>query len=384
MRAEFSNGVRTTIAGRAGYRCSYPDCGKVTIGPGAGPEDITSIGVASHIYAASEGGPRGQGELSDAELADIGNAIWLCEDHARLVDANRGEKYLPSVLLGYRDLHEFRVSLELKDLPQLPGWIERIAVNGAPFGSSNLIRLGKTTVFHGPNGSGKTTVCQWIAGTFAAPMLRPWLANAQPFGIVIRMLLRDGPRTLEARSSRDSVVFAVEGIEVPYNPLDFRVVYLRSGDWSSLGSPIERLAGMLAIPSETVVALARIVPRNPGSALHEVRVEGEELLLSFADGGQFLLPYQGMSGGEKAVAAIEFAIALATTEANYRPTLLCIDAGIGALDARATEALVARLASPSHKFQTIVVTNEPGRFVGWQSYEFTPGPPVAIIPSYNS
>ena len=67
-RTDFSQKTKVIIAARSGYRCSIPDCNRATIGPGAFPDETSSIGVASHIFAASPGGPRGKRGLYDAEI----------------------------------------------------------------------------------------------------------------------------------------------------------------------------------------------------------------------------------------------------------------------------------------------------------------------------
>jgi hypothetical protein len=67
-RHDFNAATKTLIAGRAGYRCSIPGCCRVTIGPGSEANEVASTGVASHIFSASAGGPRGFGSLSGYEL----------------------------------------------------------------------------------------------------------------------------------------------------------------------------------------------------------------------------------------------------------------------------------------------------------------------------
>ena len=85
-RDDFSKGVRDVLANRAGYRCSKPDCRAATAGPGADEEKKGSIGIAAHITAAAEGGPRYDPKLSSDERASVANGIWLCDTHARLID----------------------------------------------------------------------------------------------------------------------------------------------------------------------------------------------------------------------------------------------------------------------------------------------------------
>ncbi len=82
------------------------------------------IGKAAHIHSAAEGGPRGAGGLSPEERRSTANAIWLCSDHADLVDKNRGTDYPPGLLISYKDMHEARVARELGGVFESLGWVE--------------------------------------------------------------------------------------------------------------------------------------------------------------------------------------------------------------------------------------------------------------------
>lgn len=44
------------------------------------------VGVASHIRAASKGGPRFDATMTSAERKNIKNGIWLCQADAKLID----------------------------------------------------------------------------------------------------------------------------------------------------------------------------------------------------------------------------------------------------------------------------------------------------------
>lgn len=50
------------------------------------PTSITNIGEAAHICAASPGGRRYIEAMTPAERSHIDNGIWLCANHARLID----------------------------------------------------------------------------------------------------------------------------------------------------------------------------------------------------------------------------------------------------------------------------------------------------------
>jgi hypothetical protein len=91
MRGDFSEGVKRTVAMRVANRCSKPDCHATTSGPQLDPAKALNLGVGAHITAASPGGPRYDSSLTPKERSSTENAIWLCQNCAKLVDndANR-------------------------------------------------------------------------------------------------------------------------------------------------------------------------------------------------------------------------------------------------------------------------------------------------------
>lgn len=79
MRDDFSQGVKDLLARRVSYRCSNPDCQALTVGPATDTGKSVNLGVASHITAASPGGPRYNLSLSPAQRQSADNGIWLCQ-----------------------------------------------------------------------------------------------------------------------------------------------------------------------------------------------------------------------------------------------------------------------------------------------------------------
>ncbi|MEQ8577683.1 MAG: hypothetical protein RIC57_02980 [Balneola sp.] len=86
MRDDFTAKTKEILAKRVGFICSNPDCNMLTIGPNSDSNKNTSIGVAAHITAASEDGPRYNSKLSKEERKDISNGIWLCHSCSVLID----------------------------------------------------------------------------------------------------------------------------------------------------------------------------------------------------------------------------------------------------------------------------------------------------------
>lgn len=98
-RDEFSQATKDTLAKRVNYLCSQ--CGQQTAGPQTDPHKSLSIGVAAHITAAAEGGPRYDPALTAEERKSTSNGIWMCQNHGTLVDADES-RYTVEQLLSMK------------------------------------------------------------------------------------------------------------------------------------------------------------------------------------------------------------------------------------------------------------------------------------------
>ena len=78
MRDDFSQRTKDLLANRVGWKCSNPNCRKATRGAGIGKENIINIGVASHITAASKGGPRYDENITSQERASAEGVEVAC------------------------------------------------------------------------------------------------------------------------------------------------------------------------------------------------------------------------------------------------------------------------------------------------------------------
>ena len=111
-RDDFRSPIIRTIAQRAGYRCSNQNCLRPTIGPD-GAENSASVGVAAHITAAAEGGPKYDPDLSPEERAAAENGIWLCQTCSRLVDVDV-TSHSVDLLREWKTLAEMRAYLGIR------------------------------------------------------------------------------------------------------------------------------------------------------------------------------------------------------------------------------------------------------------------------------
>ena len=112
MVPDFNKATVDTLAKRASFKCSNPDCRVNTVGPNADPKKSTLIGEAAHIYGARVGSKRYNSEMTDVSRAQITNAIWLCRNCHKLIDADE-QKYSSDILFTWRELHEEYILSEL-------------------------------------------------------------------------------------------------------------------------------------------------------------------------------------------------------------------------------------------------------------------------------
>ena len=110
-RHEFNSGTKTLLAKRSGFQCAI--CQAVTVGPSAESVDsITNIGVAAHITAAAPGGSRYDESLTPSERSGIRSGIWLCQNHAKLIDSDQAT-WTVSKLHDIKSRHEAYITRSL-------------------------------------------------------------------------------------------------------------------------------------------------------------------------------------------------------------------------------------------------------------------------------
>jgi len=104
-RDDFSPRVKRTVAERAAYICSNPECRKPTAGPHSDPDKSLKTGEACHICAAAPGGPRYDPAQTQDERGSTQNAIWLCTECSTRIDKDES-RYPVEALLEWKRNHE--------------------------------------------------------------------------------------------------------------------------------------------------------------------------------------------------------------------------------------------------------------------------------------
>jgi hypothetical protein len=138
-RDEFSPRTRQAVALRANHHCSFRGCPQPTSGPSdESPEAVNMIGKAAHIHAAAPGpgARRYLASMSREERIHISNAIWLCSNHADVIDRDE-VKYTADELRTMKAEHEARCT---------DRQCNAVSVGGAV---PDLIAIGPDIVFIG-------------------------------------------------------------------------------------------------------------------------------------------------------------------------------------------------------------------------------------------
>lgn len=338
-RENFPAAVKDTIAGRAGYRCTLPECDKVTIGPGATSGETASVGVACHIYSASPNGPRGQGGLSSAQLKSAENGFWACANHSKLVDTNDGRRYPAGVLLGWRELHEARIHREMGGVKLPVHWIERLEILRSPvrpkegplFAPGQHLNLSRVTLLIGHNGSGKTALCEWLKGAADEEALWRW----EKADMSLAMTIYNPDRHVFATENVDqNMVFRLDGDPVPFNPLPVAIQSLDARLHRGRGeeqSDVESMAASLGVTSSVLRRLVQSIKSDGTPFLEGMDVTDTDEILVRLPRHDHWDPL-GLAGGSgEMLAAIALAAKHASHSALHVPTLLIID-GIWAFD----------------------------------------------------
>ncbi len=113
MRDDFTQATKDILANRVGWKCSNPKCRKGTRGAGEKEDKYVNIGVAAHICAASEGGPRYEADMTSDERKSVRNGIWLCQSCSKLIDSDVN-KYTVKLLRSWKEKAEILAAEDLE------------------------------------------------------------------------------------------------------------------------------------------------------------------------------------------------------------------------------------------------------------------------------
>ena len=156
---DFPESIKRTMAERVAWRCSFPDCNQITVGPDShNQEKRISLGEAAHITAAGPQGSRYDSSMLSEQRKHISNGIWMCRHHARLIDADFEEYSVETLRLWKKEAE--RIAAENLKAPNNTYLDE----------SSTLLQIGSKIIFY----------VRWksvTANTWIFSLLNPLIGN---------------------------------------------------------------------------------------------------------------------------------------------------------------------------------------------------------------
>ena len=227
--ADFTSTTTNIIAARAGFRCSFPGCGLATIGPGGNSHRIAKTGTAAHIFSSAPDGPRRTGGLTIEERKNHQNGIWLCRNHGALIDTNGGIDYPAVLLQSWKALHEARIASEIRGHAFYRGWVHSMRILASPpLADNESIQLGKVTLLFGNKMTGKTAICEWLAGSTASRYFDRWVRRGGDYNGVSYVIEFSNPVDHKAIVHFDGVNVTYKVDEAPSAGLDtlVKIIYI--------------------------------------------------------------------------------------------------------------------------------------------------------------
>jgi hypothetical protein len=143
---DFTAKTVETIAKRAGNHCSNPDCFASTSGPSTNETAAINVGEAAHIYGAKIGSARHNVAMADDERSDITNAIWLCRNCHKMVDAD-ADHFPAELLFEWRRAHE---QLTLESLGKAGALLRQKVLQRKLIGFENSSYLAQQIIIDKP------------------------------------------------------------------------------------------------------------------------------------------------------------------------------------------------------------------------------------------
>ncbi len=376
--SDFKPDTKHIIAGRAGFRCSYPDCNRLLIGPGTESDKLTNLGDCGHIFAASPIGPRTDGGLTPEQLKSPQNGIFLCKHHHGLVDRRFSDnEHTSDMLLRYKDRHEFRISGEIGEYQYPLNWINSFKlVKSTLFKNPLEILLGKVTFLFGENNSGKSLIVDVLYAALTQE-LEPRL-NRRDFSATCQIEF-DNPVLSKIKVEMDhtgEVRYEAKNLNEAFLPYPIRVLFLRN-ELEMQKDHIGEIADCLRLSRAFLLTHIRNLELSDSLYAEGIRVVPgrrkpyliDELTVRTASSKDFYMPFGSLSSSEQFLTVVDILIALANSLAAFQTVFLLIDwADLFHLDKKNMSRVMEHLRSKSSRFQSLVVSPHPYPHIDWTGW----------------
>jgi len=368
-RDNFSAHDKDTLAKRAGYKCSLPNCKLTTVGPGTDPGTVVNTGEAAHITAASPGGPRYDEGLTPEQRQSVENGIWLCRTHAALIDRDETAYSIP-VLRRFKLDHEYDISRQQRGMDNSGGLLTEIRIVNLAQIEEVRIELSHNNIIVGDNGAGKTLICELISGLADPVALARWKKKVNPGLSTFQATLFSNERSFLKISFRnDSISYAINDMELPFMPDLIKVIHLEQVLKRKSQSIVNDLSAYFRIEFSTFKNIVAHMSKF-GTFFHTDILLVDDDIHVHLPKSKAATKFENLSSGEEEMVLIDIALRLCQFYSKFRPTVLMIEkTAIPVLDTNNTNFLLSTITTSNFNFQTIFTF--PGLLKGYVTTGFS-------------
>lgn len=387
-RDDFKTSTKKILGSRAGYTCSFPNCGKITIGPSRLLKNkYVNSGEAAHITAASPNGPRYDQALTSEKRRSEDNGIWMCSYHANLINKDFNS-YSVSEIREWKRKHEISVYYKQSGVKTDIGEIVEISIsNFGSINTSNVVTLKQRNIIYGDNGLGKTLICDLIASIsnniYNERWRTKWHSGISKFTL---KYVKDEEYNFRINLTSDDqldffnndkklyrlyapfkIYYFDSWIKIP--PFEYKEELSEDENTDIYNKIIlEGFKKYLGIEEFQFCTLIEYMRNRDLHLINDIKMENNELRIQIRNGPGYFT-FNMLSQGEKELTIIEIAIAIANLSSEFNPTVLIIDFEIySTLDDKNIAKFFEKLKSGVIKYQVILNYPSLDKRDDWKEY----------------
>lgn len=398
IRHNFSAPTKRLLAERAGYCCSAPNCGKVTIGPNFDADSSAGDGTAAHIVSASpDSGPRANKNYTKEQRESPDNGIWLCRTHATLIDSDEN-RYSVELLKMWKRDHEDEMVLEMGGSLVGNGVVTRVVIeNVGRFTAKQAISFGAKTFLLGGNFTGKQLISDCIGSLADYEKLKKWQHGrpGKARGIVTIEAFNKTKNTWEIAFD-ERLKCSADEVAVPKIFSGFKVIELNRGfeviemelsrdsypgltdeEWEETASKLHRretidaLAKHVGFSTEELLTMLQLMSQHPQRYFADVQVHGDEVRWKVGNDTQYFA-FEQLGGGRSQLVLVDLFVRVAEFCARFAPTILILNQhGFPSLDVNNLNLVIDQLRQAPLQCQLVMplfIWQAVRDFEGWRTW----------------
>ncbi|WP_433763654.1 hypothetical protein [Flavobacterium ginsenosidimutans] len=341
-RDEFLASTKRELAQRAGYLCSI--CSAITVGPSHENETSVSLtGQAAHISAASggAGSRRYDLTLTTEQRKSMDNGIWLCNNHATLIDRDE-ETYTVQYLKNIKHDHEEKIRLKQLGVNVEKGLVSKIELsNFGQISSTVTLNFTDRNIIYGDNGVGKTLILELIGSLSDKSYLDRW-TNERRTKVNsfcnIHYIKKQTDKFSISIDRQNRLSYSFNNAVMPFLLPTMSILYISESYWDFLSairreerekkSTISLISSYFKLTENELINIIGSISRDKKLFFNDIDYDKEdhEILIRFnGPRNEFYRSFRSLSNGEQLRVLLEITIKIAHYYSKFNSTILLIE-----------------------------------------------------------